>query len=143
MAGRQLKRVEPRREEVLAKVETAKKISVVILDACRNNPFLTRMVRSGEASRAVGKGLATVEPGGNVLVAYSAKAGTTASDGSSGGHSPYAEALLAFLEEPGLEINFLFRKVRDEVRRKTEQRQDPYTYGSLGGEQLFFKAPAR
>ena len=69
-------------------------------------------------TRSIGRGLPPVEPEGNVLVAYAAKHGTTADDGG-GDHSPFTEALLANIEEPGLEINFLFRKVRDQVRERT------------------------
>ena len=98
--------------QVQAKVDAATKLGLVILDACRNNPFVSRMVRTGGASRSIGRGLSPIEPEGNVLVAYAAKHGTTADDGT-GKHSPFTEALLAHIEEPGLEINFLFRKVRD------------------------------
>jgi uncharacterized caspase-like protein len=80
---------------------------------------------AGGTSRSIGRGLANVEPEGNVLVAYAAKHGTTAEDGV-GEHSPFTAALLAHIEEPGLEINFLFRKVRDEVRTKTQRRQEPF-----------------
>ena len=73
-----------------------------------------------------------------MLVAYAAKHGTTAEDGS-GEHSPFTEALLGHIEEQGLEINFLFRKVRDRVREKTAKRQEPFLYGSLGSEPLYFK----
>jgi uncharacterized caspase-like protein len=125
--------------QVQAKVDAASKLGLVILDACRNNPFLSRMVRSGSASRSIGRGLSAIEPEGNVLVAYAAKHGTTADDGA-GKHSPFTEALLAHIEEPGLEINFLFRKVRDYVRQKTAKQQEPFLYGSLGSEPLYFKA---
>jgi tetratricopeptide (TPR) repeat protein len=123
--------------QVQAKVDAASKLGLVILDSCRNNPFLTRMVRSA-TTRSLGRGLSPVEPEGNVLVVYSAKHGTTAEDGI-GNHSPFTEALLAHIEEPGLEINFLFRRVRDRVREKTAKRQEPFLYGTLGSEQLFFK----
>jgi tetratricopeptide (TPR) repeat protein len=126
--------------QVQAKVDAANKFGLVILDSCRNNPFLKRMVRSGGAARAIGRGLAVVEPEGNVLVAYSAKHGTLALDGT-GKNSPFTEALLGFIEEPGLEIGLLFRKVRDEVRKKTEGQQEPFMYGSLSSELLYFKPP--
>jgi uncharacterized caspase-like protein len=84
------------------KVEGAQKLRLVILDACRNNPFVARMVRSS-STRSVGRGLAPIEPEGGVLVAYSAKHGTTAEDGS-GLNSPFSEALLEYLEEPKLEL---------------------------------------
>jgi hypothetical protein len=50
-----------------------------------------------------------------------------------------AKALLSHIEEPGLEINFLFRKVRDKVREQAARRQEPFLYGSLGSEPLYFK----
>ena len=125
--------------QVQAKVDAASKLGLVILDSCRNNPFLEHMSRSFGGTRAIGQGLANVEPEGNVLVAYSAKHGTTAQDGE-GAHSPFTEALLSHIEEPGLEINFLFRKVRDDVRTKTQRQQEPFLYGSLSAELLYFKA---
>jgi formylglycine-generating enzyme required for sulfatase activity len=106
-------------------------------DACRNNPFRSRMLRSADR-RSVGRGLASIEPGGNVLVAYAAKHGVFALDGK-GNNSPYAEALLENIEKPGLEIAQLFREVRDTVLEKTGNEQEPHLYGSLGREQLFFK----
>ena len=127
--------------QLQAKVDAASKLGLVILDSCRNNPFLARMARSGSAARAIGRGLANVEPEGSVLVAYSAKHGTTASDGD-GANSPFTEALLHHLEEPGLEINFLFRKVRDDVRSKTHRQQEPFLYGSLSSELLYFRETA-
>ncbi len=123
---------------VLAKVETARKLRLVILDACRNNPFLVTMAHVAGAGRSIGRGLGRIEPHGGVIVAYAAKHGTIAQDGS-GANSPFTEALLAHLEEPGLEINFLFRKVRDRVLKLTGRAQEPFVYGSLGSEPLYFK----
>ena len=105
--------------QIQAKVDAASKLGLIILDACRNNPFSSRMVRTGGA-RAIGSGLANIEPEGNVLVSFAAKHGTTASDGA-GEHSPFTESLLAHIEEPALEINFLFRKIRDEVQIQDEK----------------------
>ena len=126
-------------ERILSKVEGAKKLRLVILDACRENPFIAKMA-SNSSTRSVGRGLARVEPEGGVLVAYSAKDGQVAQDGD-GTNSPFAQALLDHLNEPGLEINMLFRKVRDDVRSKTGGQQEPFTYGSLPAEAMFFKAP--
>ena len=126
--------------QVQATVDPAAKLGLIFLDACRNNPFLRSMARSSAGARAViGSGLANVEPEGSILVAYAAKHGTTASDGT-GRNSPYTRALLAHIEEPGLEIGFLFRRIRDHVWKNTNPRQEPYTYGSLGGDPLYFKA---
>jgi tetratricopeptide (TPR) repeat protein len=126
---------------VLEKVESAHRLRLVILDACRNNPFVARMIRSAGLTRAIGRGLSAIEPEGGVLVAYAAKHGTVAEDGA-GANSPFAEAMLENLEEPGLEINYLFRKVRDQVLAATNKRQEPFLYGSLPSERLFFKFAA-
>jgi uncharacterized caspase-like protein len=125
-------------KSVLLTVENASKLGLVILDACRNNPFVAKMTQSIR-TRAVARGLVGIEPNGNVLVAYAAKDGTTASDGD-GRNSPFTAALLKHLETPGLEINFLFRNVRDEVMTMTKRGQQPFIYGSLSRERIFLKA---
>ena len=125
-------------ELVSRAVARASKLRLVVLDACRDNPFAIRMQRAG-ATRSIGRGLARVEPPGETLVAYAAKEGTVASDGA-GRNSPYSAALLAHLEEPGLEVGMLFRKVRDAVVRETGGRQEPFVYGSLSSEGVYFSA---
>ena len=122
---------------VLGKVAGAGKMQLVILDACRNNPFVTKMRQSGRATRAISSGLASIEPESGVLVAYAARDGTTALDGES--NSPYLEALVKHIGEPGLEINLLFRKIRDDVLTRTSRQQEPFTYGSLPAQPFFFK----
>ena len=104
-------------------------LRMVILDACRDNPFLADMlVRS---TRTIGRGLARVEPSGEMLVvAYAAMGGTVALDGK-GRNSPYTAALLAHLEEPGLELGLMFRKVSEAVRKTTGNDQQPVTYDNL------------
>ncbi len=128
---------------IMPVVGTASRLGLVILDACRNNPFLARMQRSLPV-RAVERGLARVEPTGSVLVAYAAKDGTTALDGvdRNARNSPFTAALLANIETPGLEISFVFRKVHDQVLAATERRQEPFTYGALSGAELFLKPGA-
>lgn len=121
-------------------MEGARKLRLVILDACRSNPFRGRMISAG-TKRSVGRGLAVVAPGSNTLVAYAAREGTTADDGT-GKHSPFTTALLRHLETPGVEIRRLFGKVRDDVLAATGNRQEPFTYGSMGGEALFLKSGA-
>ncbi|MFZ5677153.1 MAG: caspase family protein [Pseudomonadota bacterium] len=119
----------------------ARKFRLVILDACRNNPFLQTMTRVA-STRSIGRGLTRVEPKGGVLVAYAAKAGEVALDGE-GGNSPFVVALIEQLRRPGVEVGFLFRKVRDSVLKLTNNTQEPYTYGSLpGDEELYFRPPA-
>lgn len=120
-------------------VSKAKKLGLVILDACRNNPFAAKMKRS-LSTRAVARGLAATEPSDNVLIAYAARDGTTASDGE-GRNSPFTASLLRHIETPGLEISFLFRRVRDDVMAATRREQQPFVYGSLSKEEIYLKAP--
>ncbi len=126
---------------VLHAVEGAKRLRLVLLDACRDNPFLANMAVASGRGRSIGRGLGRVEPPADTLVAYSAKDGQVAQDGT-GANSPYTTALLQHIETPGLEIQFLFRKVRDGVLTATGNQQEPYVYGSLGGEPYFLSPPA-
>lgn len=120
-------------ERVLFAVESARRLRLVILDACRDNPFVNRMRRS-VASRGIWRGLAKVEPlTPNTLIAFAAKAGSTASDGDAG-NSPFANALVEYLPRPGLDIRRALGFVRDDVLKNTRNKQEPYVYGSLGGE---------
>lgn len=125
---------------ILLMVSSASRLGLVVLDACRNNPFSARMLRTVR-TRAVERGLGRIEPSGSVLVAYAAKDGTTAADGT-GRNSPFTAALLVHLETPGLEINFLFRNVRDDVLRATQLRQEPFVYGSLSRDAIYLKPAA-
>ncbi len=127
-------------EHVLNAVDGARKLRLAILDACRDNPFARAMTRS-LATRSIGRGLAAVEPQRSTLVAFAARDGQVALDGT-GSNSPYVSALIRHLETPGLEINLLFRKVRDEVLAKTGNDQEPFTYGSLSSEALYFRPVA-
>src|SRR5256886_7589408 len=114
-------------------IEPAKQLRLVILDACRDNPFAKTMKRT-VASRAIGQGLAKVEPTSpNMLIAYSAKAGSTALDGDAK-NSPFTMALAKHLTTPGLDVRRAFGFVRDEVLKTTSYRQEPFVYGSPGGE---------
>jgi uncharacterized caspase-like protein len=117
----------------------AKGLKMALLDACRNNPFAA-MMRMLNASRSVSRGLAAVEPAGGTLVGFAAKEGTTASDGG-GRNSPYTAALMEHIEQPGVEINLLFRKVRDSVLEATGGVQEPFVYGSLPGAEIYLKTP--
>jgi uncharacterized caspase-like protein len=118
-------------------VSKARQLGLIILDACRNNPFAAKM-KGSLRTRAVVRGLAPTEPTDNVLVAYAARDGTTANDGD-GRNSPFTTALLRNIEKPGLEISFLFRNVRDEVMSATKREQQPFVYGSLSKEAIYLK----
>ena len=122
-------------DRVLLAIEPAKQLRLVILDACRDNPFAKIMKRT-VASRAIGQGLAKVEPASpNTLIAYAAKAGSTAADGDSK-NSPFTSALVKHITTPGLDVRKAFGFVRDDVLKNTSNRQEPYVYGSLGGDDV-------
>lgn len=122
-------------ENAVLAAEGAQTLSLVIVDACRNNPFAAQ-IQQTNSTRSIGRGLAKLEPQGNTLIAYAAKDGTVALDGD-GRNSPYATALISALEEPNLEVGLMFRKVRDMVRETTGYQQEPFFYGSLSSEELF------
>jgi hypothetical protein len=127
-------------DRVMQALEPAKRMRLVILDACRDNPFVRTMQRS-VATRAISRGLAKVEPqSSNTLVAFAAKDGSTADDGV-GSHSPFTTALLKHITAPGLDIRIALGRVRDEVLTSTGNRQEPYVYGSLGGATFALVSP--
>src|SRR5262245_1599494 len=121
-------------ERLVQSVDEAKRLRLVILDACRHNPFVANMKRgSRTATRAIYSGLGKDEPTGTAtLIAYATRAGSTAEDGD-GEHSPFTTALLTNLTIPGLDIRLAFGRVRDQVMKITSDRQEPFVYGSLGG----------
>ena len=119
-------------DRVLLMIEPARQLRLVIVDACRNNPFAETMKRT-VSTRTVSRGLARIEPTTtNTLVAFAAKAGLTALDGNSK-NSPYATALVKHIATPGLDVRRAFGFIRDDVLQATGNRQEPYVYGSLGG----------
>jgi uncharacterized caspase-like protein len=129
-------------DRVFVSLEAAH-VRLVILDACRDNPFVKRMkhryaVRSGPPGAGLGA-IEFLETG--TLVAYAAKAGSIAEDNGDG-HTPYAKALLKYLPESGLDIRIALGKVRDDVVRNTATHQEPVYYGSLGGAPISL-APAK
>ena len=119
-------------DRLLTIVEPARQLRLVILDACRDNPFARKM-KHAVASRSVDRGLAKVEPvSPNTLIAFAAKAGSTAADGDAK-NSPFTTALVKYLPTPGLDLRMAFGYVRDDVLKVTKNRQEPFIYGSLGG----------
>src|SRR4051812_12498732 len=121
-------------ERLVSSADGAKRLRLIVLDACRDNPFVKSMRRERKtATRAVSAGLGKVEPTStDTLIAYAAKAGSTADDGE-GQHSPFTTAVLKNLTVPGLDVRLAFGRVRDEVLKTTAARQEPFVYGSLGG----------
>jgi formylglycine-generating enzyme required for sulfatase activity len=126
---------------VRAKAGGAKTLRLVILDSCRNNPFAARMAAVG-SKRAISRGLARPsEPESGELIAYATRENDVADDGAGAEHSPFTSAFLQHVAEPGLELNFLFRRIRSSVVKGTGGGQDPAIYASLSDAQLFFVPP--
>jgi uncharacterized caspase-like protein len=122
-------------DRVLRALDPVKHLRLVILDACRDNP-LAGAIKKSVATRSIGRGLAKVEPTTpNTLVAFATKAGAVADDGN-GENSQYTSALVKYIAEPGVDVRVAFGRVRDEVLKKTSNRQEPFVYGSLGGDNL-------
>ena len=132
-------------DQMLAAVDGARKMSVVILDSCRDNPFPDVIdLRDPEVAKGLttgSGGLAPPSPERGTLVAYAARDGEVALDGT-GANSPFNIALRDNMVKPNLEISLLFRQVRDEVLAATGNRQEPTVYGSLPGEPFYLTADA-
>ncbi|CAK7256302.1 MULTISPECIES: caspase family protein [unclassified Shinella] len=122
---------------VLASVESARKLRIVILDSCRDNPFPT-LVGAAAANGVTlgGAGLSAPDPAQGMMVVYAAEGGKVALDGD-GAHSPFATAILESLPRKNVEIGLVFRQVRDRVMALTANRQQPHFYGSLSGAPYF------
>ena len=119
-------------DRIIWALQSVKRLRLILLDACRDNPFPGKLRSAGIRSTMKG-GLAKIEDvSADTLVAYAAKAGSVSYDGD-GGNSPYATALIKHLAEPGLDIRIALGRVRDEVISMTGGRQEPFIYGSLGG----------
>ena len=125
--------------QVQKRIESARKLRLVILDACRENPFAVQMQKT-LASRTVGRGLARPDlPQTGSLVAFAAGTGQIALDGDARANSPYATALIKNLAVPDVEVNLFFRRVRADVLSATDQKQEPATYESLPAERYVFR----
>lgn len=143
--------------DVTAAIEGARKLKLVLIDACRDNPFDEAQAAAKTASpppavasagpatpsrslsQSLGRdhGLAAIKAASDTLVFFAAKEGERALDGD-GNDSPFAVAVVQRLATPGVEINKLFRLVRDDVMEATAGRQEPHVYGSLPEQANFY-----
>jgi tetratricopeptide (TPR) repeat protein len=123
-------------EQVIAAVAGARKLRLVMLDACRDNPFEKTMQRT-IALKLVNRGFSNIEPEAGFMVVYAAKHGETALDGDSL-NSPFATVVARVIKEPKIEVRKLFDIVRDDVWKATNRTQQPFTYGSLPGREDFY-----
>ncbi len=123
-------------EQVIAAVSGARKLRLVMLDACRDNPF-EKTMQHIIALKLVSKGFSNIEPEAGFMVVYAAKHGETALDGDSA-NSPFATALARDIKEPKVEVRRLFDIVSDDVWMATKHEQQPFTYGSPPGRDDFY-----
>ncbi|MCU9839507.1 caspase family protein [Ruegeria sp. WL0004] len=120
---------------VLRQLSGAKKLKMVVLDACRDNPFVQKMQRENRG-RNIGQGLAIVSNAeAATLIAYAAAAGEVTPDGPAGHNSPFTSAFLKALDLPPADVRILLGAVRDELNR-TVPGAVPFVYSSLGAEQV-------
>ena len=120
-------------DEIMDEVSQASGLGLVVLDACRDNPFGERLAEKlGRGAARAGLGSVAARVRGNTLVAYATEADAVALDGDDG-HSPYTRALVRHLGTPGLDVRWMLGAVRDDVVAATGGEQVPHVYGSLGG----------
>ncbi|MGB5560209.1 MAG: caspase family protein [Paracoccaceae bacterium] len=142
--------------------DSGAKLNIILLDACRNNPFdqidsaqtdriATRALTIGASRAAVLDGLAALSEAGDgglaemsagkteTLISFATAPGSVALDGT-GRHSPYTQSIANNIDEPGLEIGQLFRRVRGDVRETTGGDQITWTTSTLEGD-FYFKPP--
>ncbi len=118
-------------EFVLKKMEAANnRLNIVILDACRNNPF-------PGSERSASGGLASIDAPSGTLIAYATAPGKTAKDGGKLGNGLYTSELLKQMSVPGLKIEDVFKQVRKEVEAKSGGSQTPWEHSSLKGDFFF------
>jgi len=122
-------------DAVLAQLSGARKLKMVVLDACRNNPFVAKMQRENQG-RNIGRGLALVESAEpDTLIAYAAATGEITPDGVSGDNSPFTAAFLNAISGPTADVRIILGAARDELRL-TVPGASPFVYSSLGREQI-------
>jgi hypothetical protein len=129
-------------DNIIRMMESKAGISLIFLDACRNNPLadnLKRNIAAVNRALTVGRGLAPIAPGRDTLVAFSAAPGDVAADGS-GRNSPFAASLLQHLTQPGLEISVMLKEVTADVRQATNNGQRPQQFSDMSKTFYFVKA---
>lgn len=123
-----------RLNDVVTALNFSKGVKIMVLDACRNNPFVGQLAkRQATRSFSVGSGLAPVARAQGMVIAYATQANDVAADGV-GRNSPFTAALVREIDQPGLEVATLFRRVQKSVYDATNGRQTPELSLSLLGD---------
>ena len=130
-AGRDLRFEATDLDGVLEQFEGVARLAIVVLDACRDNPFRSRLA-DGSRGIDASRGLIRVQAPVGTLVVFSTAPGTVAADGT-GPNSPFTAALLKRIETPGLEIRQMLAEVRRDVRQATQGKQVPWEQSAMEG----------
>ncbi|MCU4181592.1 caspase family protein [Bosea sp. BH3] len=118
---------------VLRQMQRDERVNILILDACRDNPFASQLAAK---SRAVTRGLTAIETqsASGILIAFATDPRATALDGERDGNSPFTSALLKHIETPEVSITTVMDRVRADVWESTGKKQKPWTNSSIIGE---------
>ncbi|MGD0720459.1 MAG: caspase family protein [Roseiarcus sp.] len=130
---------------ILKQMKREERVNVVILDACRDNPFAAELSRNSRSRSVVSmRGLSRVDAdlARGTLIAFASDPKSTALDGPPGDHSPFTKALIDHLEDPGVSIDTVMNRVRSEVWETTHNQQLPWVNTSLIGEFSLNPRPA-
>lgn len=122
--------------KVLNAMEEARnQVNIIIIDACRDNPFYRRWRSSRRGSNV--RGLTAVSPPSGIIIAYATREGNTAADGVGQRNSPFTSALLENIKKPNIDVQLMFRRVSTSVKEKTNAVQQPWTEGNLEGGEFY------
>lgn len=122
-------------QRIIDQMETEKRVNLIFLDACRDNPLTRSLARNaggGTRSAAVSMGLAPVQSAAGTLIAYATQPNNVALDGD-GRNSPFTTALLKHMVVPNLEVELMMKQVRLDVMAATREKQIPWGHSSLVG----------
>jgi uncharacterized caspase-like protein len=132
-------------DRLVSSTDGAKRLRLIILDACRQGSFAAAMRldrREARSGATQSGGLGASEPARrDTLIAYAAKPGTIGIEGN-GPHSVFATALLKRLTVPGLDLRLALGRVRDDVMKATGNQQQPFVYGALNAEDTALAPPS-
>ncbi len=119
---------------VMQQLARGSRVNIVILDACRDNPFAKDLSRTlgTRSSSALGRGLSRIQTASGAFIAFATQPDNVAQDGT-GRNSPFTQALLANMDKPGLSLSDLMIEVRNDVMRETNGKQVPWDSSSLTG----------
>ena len=122
---------------VLGAMEQAENsFNIVILDACRNNPFKS-FARFKSFAHSMQKGLKRMPGIEGTIIAYATSPGNVALDGVGSRNSPYTKSLIENLKEPNVPVEIMFKQVRKDVRSETSNQQSPWYEASIDGDFYF------